>query len=77
MSASPVSRRRGRPKGVRTRLPLALDARLAVRTDEAAALVDPGISKMKMWIADGTVESVKIGSMRLVKVASLKRLVGV
>ncbi len=49
---------------------------LAVRVAEAAALVGCGISKMKAMIADGTVESVKVGTMRLVKVSSLRRLVG-
>ena len=49
---------------------------LTVRVDQAAAMVGCGISKMKKMIADGTVDSVKLGSMRLVKVASLKRLVG-
>jgi hypothetical protein len=31
---------------------------------------------MKRLIADGAVESVKVGTMRLVKVSSLRRLVG-
>jgi hypothetical protein len=81
VSASPVPHRRGRPPGARTRLPL-VSAELgveplAVRVDQAAAMVGCGISKMKMLIRTGTVESTKLGSMRLVKVASLKRLVGV
>jgi hypothetical protein len=58
-------------------LPTALGVEpLAVRVDQAAAMIGIGISKMKMLIADGTVESKKIGSMRLVLVSSLKRLVG-
>jgi hypothetical protein len=31
---------------------------------------------MKMLIADGTVESAKVGTMRLVRVRSLRKLVG-
>jgi excisionase family DNA binding protein len=80
VSTSPVSRRRGRPPGARTRLPLppaALGVEpLAVRVDQAAAMVGCGISKLKQLIAAGTIESVKVGSMRLVKVSSLRRLVG-
>ena len=63
MSASPVSRRRGRPPGARTRLPLPPVSSgvepLTVWVDQAAAMVGCGISKMKQLIADGTVESVK------------------
>jgi hypothetical protein len=49
---------------------------LTVRVDAAARIVGCGISKMKMLIADGTVESTKVGSMRLVFVRSLRKLVG-
>jgi excisionase family DNA binding protein len=49
---------------------------LAVRVPEAAALVGCGVSKLKGLIADGTVESVRVGTMRLVRMSSLKRLVG-
>ena len=80
MSTSPVSRRRGRPLGGRTRLPVSLATLgvepLTVRVDQAAAMVGCGLSKMKMLIASGVVESVRVGSMRLVRVSSLKRLVG-
>ena len=80
MSTAQPSRRRGRPPGARTRLPLAPTALgvepLTVRVDQAAAMVGCGISKMKQLVATGAVESVKIGTMRLVKVSSLKRLVG-
>ena len=68
----PIVKRRGRPIGSRTRLPLppaALGVEpLTVRVDQAAAMVGCGVSKMKQMIADVTVESTKLGSMRLVKV---------
>jgi excisionase family DNA binding protein len=77
MPTTQSQRHRGRPKGARSRVPVALDQRLTVRVDEAAAIVGCGVSKMKMWIADGTVESTKLGSMRFVKIESLRKLVGV
>ena len=80
MTVPPVSRRRGGPPGARTRLPPATAPLpiepLTVRVDEAARIVGCGLSKMKMMIAAGVVESVRVGSMRLVRVSSLKRLVG-
>lgn len=73
-----VKPRRGRPPGSRNRRPPGASVSrppglepLAVKVAEAAALVGCGISKMKAMIADGTVESVKVGTMRLVKVSSL------
>jgi excisionase family DNA binding protein len=48
---------------------------LTVRPETAARLLDCGLSTVKAWIADGTLESRKIGSMRLIKFASLKRLI--
>ena len=47
-----------------------------VRIPEAAALISCGSSMMEKLIASGEVESVKLGAMRLVKLASLRRLVG-
>ena len=49
---------------------------LTVRIAEAAAIIGCGTSKMKKLVATGAVESIKIGTMRLVKVSSLRRLVG-
>jgi excisionase family DNA binding protein len=46
-----------------------------VRPDVAAQLIGCGISKVKELVARGELESVKIGSMRLVKVSSIKRLI--
>jgi excisionase family DNA binding protein len=80
---SQTIKRRGRPPGAKNRRPPGSPASrspelepLAVRVAEAAALVGCGVSKMKQLIADGTVESVKIGTMRLVRVSSLRRLLG-
>jgi excisionase family DNA binding protein len=77
------AKRRGRPPGAKNRRSPGSPAAqapalepIAVRVAEAAALVGCGVSKMKQLIAAGAVESVKIGTMRLVKVSSLKRLVG-
>jgi excisionase family DNA binding protein len=78
-----VKLRRGRPPGSRNRQSSATPVPrspglepLTVRAAEAARIVGCGVSKMKGMIADGTVESVKVGTMRLVRVSSLKRLVG-
>lgn len=76
MPVSSTTRRRGRPPKARVRLPPSLDSVLTVRVDQAAALIGCGVSKVKELIADGTIESTKLGSMRLVRVSSLRRLVG-
>jgi excisionase family DNA binding protein len=83
VSATQLSRRRGRPPGSRNKPPLETHVvrssglePITVRVAEAASLLGCGISKMKRLIADGAVESVKVGTMRLVKVSSLRRLVG-
>jgi hypothetical protein len=49
---------------------------MAVRVEAAAALIGCGVSKMKLLIAGGAVKSVKVGSMRLVLVSSLRELIG-
>ena len=48
---------------------------LAVRVETAAKLINCGITKVKALIAEGTLDSVKVGAMRLVKYSSLKRLI--
>jgi excisionase family DNA binding protein len=80
----PTKRGRGRPPRPKNKRPPEVGSKpqshplepFAVRVAEAAALIGCGTSKMKELIANGTVESVKLGSMRLVKVSSLKRLLG-
>ena len=74
-------RRVGRPPGSRTRPPpgahvlLSLDA-LTCRIDTAAKILGCGRSSVKKLIISGEVESIKITSMRLIKLSSLRRLVG-
>src|SRR5271166_1309894 len=74
-------RRLGRPPGSRTRPPpaahvlLSLDA-LTCRIDTAAKILGCGRSSVKKLIISGEVESIKITSMRLIKLSSLRRLVG-
>ena len=77
-STSP-KRKRGRPRGSRSRtslMPLPVVPPVTMRAPDAAAHVGVSLSLMKRWIAEEKVKSVAIGRVRLVFVDSLHRLIG-
>jgi excisionase family DNA binding protein len=51
------------------------DAPLTVSVERAAAILGIGRSRVYELIADGTLESFKLGKRRLIRVAALERLV--
>lgn len=55
---------------------LALNEVIACRPRVAEKMIGVGPSKMKELIRTGRVESVLVGRTRLIKVSSLRRLVG-
>jgi hypothetical protein len=67
------SYRGGRPKGVRNRPPPDMEPEWA-RVPETAARFRISATKLKQWIRTGDVVSRKIGNIRLVQIASVRRL---
>lgn len=49
--------------------------RLLYTTEEAAAALGIGVTKMKQMLSSGTIRSIKIGSLRRITVASLNEYV--
>jgi hypothetical protein len=74
----PTGRPRGRPKGSRSRpkpveaLPVVKPA--ALRIANAARYADVSVSTMRKWDREGLVESKSIGSLKLILVPSIDRL---
>jgi hypothetical protein len=67
------SYRGGRPKGVRNRPPPDSEPEWA-RVPETAARYRVSQTKLKQWIRTGDVVSRRIGNIRLVQLASVRRL---
>lgn len=67
------SYRGGRPKGVRNRPPPDMEPEWA-RVPETAARFRISETKLKQWVRAGDVVSRKIGNIRLVQIASVRRL---
>jgi excisionase family DNA binding protein len=66
---------RGRPPGVKNRVPGGADA-VMLRTRQAAQRYSVSETVLKRWIRENRVRSIKIGNIRLIEVASLERLLG-
>jgi hypothetical protein len=69
------SYRGGRPKGVRNRRRDEFSDAVMLRVGNAARHFDISETRIKRWIKNNEVVSHKIGNIRLVEVASLKRLI--
>jgi excisionase family DNA binding protein len=70
------SYRGGRPKGARNRRRDPGDA-VMLRLPDAARRYGVSETKLKSWIRDGQIRSIKIGNIRLIEAASLNRLMGI
>jgi hypothetical protein len=70
------SYRGGRPKGVRNRRRDPGDA-VMLRLPDASRRYGVSETKLKAWIRDGQIHSIKIGNIRLIEAASLNRLMGI
>jgi hypothetical protein len=68
------SYRGGRPKGVRNRPPPSHTEPEWARVPETAGRYRVSATKVKQWIKDDLVISAKVGNIRLVQLASVRRL---
>jgi hypothetical protein len=80
---TPTGRPRGRPPGSRNKSK-APEAQItpalrpvALRVPNAARYADVSVSLMRKWNRQGLVESVTVGGIKLILVASIDRLLGV
>jgi excisionase family DNA binding protein len=71
----PEKKRRGRPPGVKNRIPGGADA-VMLRTRQAAQRYSISETKLKQWIRENRVRNTKVGNIRLIEVASLEQLLG-
>jgi hypothetical protein len=70
------SYRAGRPKGVKNRRREDASDAVMLRPADAARRYGISETKLKRWIKDAAITSIKIGNIRLIEVASLRRLLG-